>query len=416
MSVARRESTLVYVGLGLIALHVLDDNFFQPQPGTSAGDHLVSGLVPFAVIVAAALVYGRLRAGWRAATALLFGVFGIVPSIEAFYYTSEVGASGDDYTGFAAALGGGLLILVGVATLWRTRRTDDRLAWRYGRRLLLAAGAVVFSLVVYGLGSAYVYTHTSRAVVPAPNLGTPHEQVAFTTSDGLELKGWYIPSRNRAAVIAFPGRRGPQKPARMLARHGYGVLLFDRRGESESEGDPNIFGWAMDRDLEAAVTFLQRRPDVDRNRIGGIGLSVGGEMLLQAAAEDDRIKAVVSEGAGIRSVREAIHMEKRNDKLGATLIFGFATLGTAIFSNHAPPPGLEDLVPDIAPRPVFFIYAERGQGGEELNERFYEKAGRPKTLWQVPDSGTGGIDARPQEYERRVVGFFDRALLQGSGG
>ena len=29
----------------------------------------------------------------------------------------------------------------------------------------------------------------------------------------------------------------------MLARHGYGVLLFDRRGEGESEGDPNGFGW-----------------------------------------------------------------------------------------------------------------------------------------------------------------------------
>ena len=50
----------------------------------------------------------------------------------------------------------------------------------------------------------------------------------------------------------------------MLARHGYGVLLFDRRGEGESEGDPNIFGWQGERDIHAAVAFLQtpagRRP------------------------------------------------------------------------------------------------------------------------------------------------------------
>jgi uncharacterized protein len=76
--------------------------------------------------------------------------------------------------------------------------------------------------------------------------------VAFTTSDGLRLEGWYVPSKNRPAVIAFPDRKGPQRQARMLASHGYGVLLFDRRGEGESDGDPNAFGWAGERDVNAA--------------------------------------------------------------------------------------------------------------------------------------------------------------------
>ena len=40
----------------------------------------------------------------------------------------------------------------------------------------------------------------------------------FTTSDGLLLKGWYIRSRNGAAVISFPGRSGTQARARLLAR------------------------------------------------------------------------------------------------------------------------------------------------------------------------------------------------------
>jgi hypothetical protein len=59
------------------------------------------------------------------------------------------------------------------------------------------------------------------------------------------------------------------------------------------------------------------------------------------------------------------------------------------------------------------IYAVPGQGGEaELSEAFYDAAREPKAIWQVPGSGhTGGIEAHPQEYERRVVGFFDRALL-----
>ena len=74
--------------------------------------------------------------------------------------------------------------------------------------------------------------------MPAADLGAAYEDVAFETSDGFELKGWYIQSKNGAAVISFPGRASSQKRAKMLADHGYGVLLFDRRGEGESEGDP----------------------------------------------------------------------------------------------------------------------------------------------------------------------------------
>ena len=81
-------------------------------------------------------------------------------------------------------------------------------------------------------------------------------------------------------------------------------MLFDRGGEGESNGDPNEFGWAADKDLKAAVRFLQQRPDVDRARIGGIGLSVGGETLLQTAAESDGLKAVVAVVAGSQSIRE----------------------------------------------------------------------------------------------------------------
>jgi dienelactone hydrolase len=251
--------------------------------------------------------------------------------------------------------------------------------------------------------------------VPAANLGARYEQVAFTTSDGLKLKGWYVPSRNDAAVVAFPGRRGPQKQARMLVRHGFGVLLFDRRGEGESEGDPNAFGWAMNRDLKAAAAFLQRRPDVEVNRIGGIGLSVGGEMLLQTAAESKVFRAVVSEGAGARSIRENLEKPKTFGGLTEQGVSLTLTAGTALFSNHMPPPNLKHLSARIAPRSVFFIYALHGTGGEEkqLNPKYYAAAGGPKQIWEISEaSHTGGITARPKEYERRVIGFFDDALLE----
>jgi uncharacterized protein len=415
IGVGRNESTIAAGCVAVIAVHLLDDSFLQPQPGTSAGDHLVSGLVPIAVLLLVAGLYPRLRPGLRGSLAVLLGVFGAVTGIEAVYYLDAGRLSGDDYTGLAAIPAGLLLICVGVTTLWRSRRVDDRLGRRLLRRSLLAAGTVIATyLIVAPFLMAYVLTHSARAFVPADRVGAAHENVTFTTADGLRLRGWYVPSKNGAAVIAFPGRKGSQKPARMLARHGYGVLLFDRRGEGESEGDPNAWGWEGYRDVDAAVRFLRARPDVEPGRIGGIGLSVGGEMMLEAAAKSRGLDAVISEGAGERSVREYLDMTGK-DWLALPSYAGL-TAGVALFSNHAPPASLNDLVGRIAPTPVFFIYGEHGQDGERnLNPTYYAAAGQPKTLWEVPGSGhVGGINAQPKQYERRVVGFFDRTLLGAS--
>jgi uncharacterized protein len=406
-----RERIVFLAAVGVIAVHVLDDSFIQPEDGTSAGDHLVSGLVPLAALGVAAAAYPRLRGGWRGVLALFIGLFGVVAGFEGWHYTREVGASGDDYTGLVTLPAGVVLLLLGAVTLWRSRRREGSRPRRYLRRALIAvAGFVVVMAVIAPFMAAYAYTHLGRAVVPDPKLGgAEYENVKFETSDGLELEGWYIPSKNGAAVIAFPGRSGPRKPARFLARHGYGVLLFDRRGEGDSDGDPNSLGWGGTKDVAAAIAFLNERPDVDPERIGGIGLSVGGEMLLEAAADTEDLKAVVSEGAGIRSVREGLELSG-SEKWGQLPTWASTTLGVMVFAGRTPPENLKELVPRIAPRPVFFIYAERGEGGEKLSADFYEAAGEPKQVWKTDSGHTGGYDAAPVEYERRVVRFFDDAL------
>jgi uncharacterized protein len=408
----RSEVALARLAIGVVAVHVVDDNFLQPNPGTSAGDHLFGGLVPLAVLVAAAAFYGRLRAGARATIALLIGFFGVLAGTEAIHYTMGVGPSGDDYTGLLSVPAGLTLLSLGVVTLWRSRRRDDRLWWRYGRRLLFTVGVLFATVaVLIPVAISYAVTHAGRDHVPTADLGAAYEQVEFRTSDGLLLKGWYIESRNGAAVISFPGRASSQKRAKLLARHGYGVLLFDRRGEGESEGDPNLFGWQGERDVHAAVAFLQGRPDVDPERIGGIGLSVGGEMMIEAAAESDALKAIVSEGAGGRSVRDEI--ANPGGKWQELIGTGVATAATAIFTDNVPPADLQSLVPKISGA-VFFVYGERGQPAEQpANDAFYAAARGEKEIWEVPGSGhMGGIEAQPQEYERRIVRFFDRALLR----
>jgi hypothetical protein len=405
----RTEAGLARLALGVAALHVVDDAFLQPERGTSAVDHLWGGLLQVALLALFAWAYPRLRAGLRATLAIFVGALTAVMGIEAVNYLRESSLARDDYTGLLTIPAGLLLVGIGFWTLWRSRKGGSR-ARRYLRRALVGVGFVVgAALIVFPLAEAHVVTHTGRAYVPDPNLGTDFEDVTFTTGDGLRLEGWYVPSRNGAAVISFPGRRGPQKAARLLARHGYGVLLFDRRGEGKSEGDPNLLGWEGTRDIEAAVAYLEGRPDVDEGRIGGLGLSVGGEMMLQEAAETDGMRAIVSEGAGVRSVREAVHVDGAG-KIAYTWLFGLTTLGTAVFTSNLPPRSLNDLSGEIT-EPVLFVHATLGQGGEAQTKEYYEGARGPKELWAAPGGHTGAIDAAPQEYERRVVGFFDRTLL-----
>jgi fermentation-respiration switch protein FrsA (DUF1100 family) len=415
-----RHQLLFLASLALIALHVIDDSFLQPQPGTSAADHLVSGLVPLTALALAAAAYLRVRAGGRAVIALVAGFFGVVAGVEAVHYTTHGGPSGDDFTGLLAIPAGLALLGLGLQTLWTSRRRDTGLVRTSARRGAIALASAIGSIfLLFPVGYAYVATHTARPPVADIDLGNATvEDVELHTSDGLTLEGSYVPSRNGAAVIVAFGRKGTQPHARYLARHGYGVLIFDRRGEGESDGDPNPYAWNEgERDLDAAIEFLKGRPDVESGRIGGLGLSVGGETFLQAAAHNDDLGAVVSEGASSRSVGELLSVP--GGSWPAVAMNSVITPATAVFSNSAPPPHLVDLVDEIAPRPMFLIYASEGTGGEEkrANRAFYRAAGGPKAIWEIPEAGhVGGLEARPREYEQRVTGFFDRSLRKDGRG
>ena len=259
-----------------------------------------------------------------------------------------VGARGEDWTGF-------LLLPIGARPararshlLWRSRK-PGRL--RYLRRAGIAvAPALAAYWLVVPVAIAILATHRPRADVAPADLGRPYEEVTLRTGDGLDLAAWYVPSRNGAAVVSYPTRQGKLPQARMLVRHGYGVLLVDARGYDGSEGDPNLFGWDGGKDIDAAVAWLQRRPDVRDGRIGGIGFSVGGETMLQAAASNTGLHAVISEGAGVRSVREHLLYGPRGwFSLPEAAV---QTAAVAVLSGTAPPPSLTDLVPRIAPRPL----------------------------------------------------------------
>ena len=55
----------------------------------------------------------------------------------------------------------------------------------------LVGALIVAYFVLFPLSISYVVTHVARGFVPAADLGAAYEEVAFTTSDGLQLRGWF---------------------------------------------------------------------------------------------------------------------------------------------------------------------------------------------------------------------------------
>jgi dienelactone hydrolase len=171
-------------------------------------------------------------------------------------------------------------------------------------------------------------THAPRWAIQESSLGIPHLEVGIDTADGRELSGWYVPSTNGAAVLLSHGSGGSRERVaahvRMLARHGYGVLALDNPGNGESEGHSNGLGDNAQPGVDAAIRWLSRRPDVDPQRIAGFGTSLGGEVLLEAAARQPRLRAVVSDGAArpqdAREVKDAPLAERVLGTLGLQAI------------------------------------------------------------------------------------------------
>jgi len=71
--------------------------------------------------------------------------------------------------------------------------------------------------------------------------GLDYGDITLNTRDGVKIRGWYIPSQNRATVILLhsmaANRLGTMDQALMFVRNGYGVLMIDLRVHGESGGD-----------------------------------------------------------------------------------------------------------------------------------------------------------------------------------
>ncbi|PFG40960.1 serine aminopeptidase S33 family [Georgenia soli] len=326
-----------------------------------------------------------------------FGLGIGVPRLGSFTLTA--------FVAFAVA-GLGLALLAGAtARLFRLTR-----GWW---RVLVVPGTVVAALLgVYVLAvpvAAAVPPHNALGV-EAPPAGAEH--VSFPTADGELLAGWYVPSRNGAAVVLLHGsgatRASVVDHADVLAAEGYGVLAFDARGHGESTGRGMRWGWFGDTDVAAAVAYLEARPDVDAGRIAAVGLSMGGEEALGAARAG--LRAVVAEGVTGRSADDLGWLTAYGWRGRVQLLLDRAQTAVAdLLSTADRPTPLREAVAGTPSRPVLLIVAG-DVPDETLAARELSAGLRHVSVWTV-DGGdhTGGLRTDPDRWTREVIGFLDAA-------
>ncbi len=263
----------------------------------------------------------------------------------------------------------------------------------------------------WGLISALTRSPCTSAVAPERlDADVQAITIRFRSRAGLTHDGIYIPSENGAVVIIAPplGGSAPTSipTAELLARHGYGVLLYDAR----CCADPSsliTLGRGEADDLVDAMSVLEDRPEVDPDRIGALGFSSAGAAVIMAAAAEPRLRAIVVEGSYRRLV-DALY----NDMWFTALMRAGTWLSYRLDTGYT----LDDVSPmdvigEIAPRPILLIYGSE-ESALPQGRSLLELAGENAELWVVPGAHHGDyLSVAPDEFESRVIGFLDRALL-----
>ena len=160
--------------------------------------------------------------------------------------------------------------------------------------LLLAAFIILFSFLTFIMS---IKPGKWPIEFTPESFNLEYENVTFETSDGLKLKGWFLPGNKSINTIivmhGYPTNKADVLPFSMFLLKKFNVFLFDFRSFGKSEGSYTTAGYKEVKDLEAAVEYLKSRKDV--KNIGALGFSLGGSVAIMA--KNDNIKAVVADSA-----------------------------------------------------------------------------------------------------------------------
>ncbi len=283
-----------------------------------------------------------------------------------------------------------------------------------GTALLTAAAAAARAAtrMAGAAASELAEFRPQRSRVPLPTdagaLGL--QPVRVPVPGAAAISGWYVPTRNGAAVVLAHGSGGDRREvldvARALVRGGYGALLFDWPGHGESDGSIR-FGEPERRALHAAIRYALGRPGVAADRVGVYGFSSGAFLAVQVAAADRHVRAL----ALAAPPGDVVAYTRHEYAGGGRLAQWGALLGLRLGGMRLDEPQPAALVAGLAPRPLLIVTGTVDPNVPPAAARaLYDAARAPKRLWLIAGAEHGGYERVLPGYGAGVREFFDEAL------
>lgn len=298
----------------------------------------------------------------------------------------------------------------------------------------VALGAERFVLAPYlnyaaNLGADRFIHPTRHADGPAPDTyGIPFQTVHFTSKDGkTPLTGWYMPAAHATdkTVILSHGHGGQQgaevrRFAKWLHEAGYNVLSFDYRNSGNSGGTHTTIGYEERSDLRAAVDLATSK---GAKRIAVLGRSMGAATAIEEAADDPRVKAVISDCA-FDTLYDAVlpRFENETQAIGSFKVhYPFPKLASQAIVQRVEQVTGEPLtstdplkeVRRLGDRPVLFIHGTKDNETlpQDSINLYNADPGPNKQLWMVPGATHGmAYDTDPKQYQKKVLDFLQSAF------
>ena len=275
--------------------------------------------------------------------------------------------------------------------------------------------AVIF-LALAGVGGGLTYyvlaaNNSQEAVNPQTYLLNSYISLSFTDRSGGEHEGWLLLGlRGAPAIILCHGYDSNRSDllwlGSILRDNHYNVYLFNFHGPKAKESLSNL-GPRQASDLIAAIETVTKQPDVNPNRVGLFGTSLGGYAALAAAESNPKVKALVVDTT--YSTPDQMFDSQIDRLLGGSS--GLFRVLTETEFHLASKGGDSDTMPANLAKlenvPKLFISGRDNASLAAMTETLYNQAPQPKRLLVMDHSQSGLTStAEKHEFENQILNFF----------